>query len=364
MTRQNRGQTPGLQEQTTVLPILMYHSISDDPETGISPYYKTCTSPQRFAEHMSWLAAAGYRGVTLSEGLAALQAQSAEGQGISGKGQKPGAQTLAHTSQTPDPFASVCAAGHSSGDKHRVDSSQQRRDPFASVCAAGHSSGDKHRVDSSQQRRDPLPIAPSPFPLAALPAVKLVALTFDDGFRDFHTAAFPILRKHGFSATMYLPTAFIGDERKTFMARDCLTWSEVLELSKAGVEFGSHTVNHPKLVELDWPEIESELRDSKAEIEQRLSQPCLSFAYPFAFPQADRAFARRFLDLTTSSAYASAVTTAIGRTRAGDNPRQLSRLPANSVDDRVLFEAKLRGAYDWLGMPQSMSKQLRQLWPR
>ena len=54
------------------LPILMYHSISDDPEPRVRPYYKVCTSPRRFAEQMQWLADWGYRGVTLSEGLAML----------------------------------------------------------------------------------------------------------------------------------------------------------------------------------------------------------------------------------------------------------------------------------------------------
>ncbi len=41
------------------LPVLMYHRIADDPEPGISPYYRVCTSPQRFAEQMQWLAAWG-----------------------------------------------------------------------------------------------------------------------------------------------------------------------------------------------------------------------------------------------------------------------------------------------------------------
>ncbi|MES1168557.1 MAG: hypothetical protein ABUL61_05255, partial [Oleiharenicola lentus] len=60
----------GLPAPGSLLPILMYHSISADPEAGVGDYYKVCTSPSRFAEHLQWLADWGYRGVTLSEGLA------------------------------------------------------------------------------------------------------------------------------------------------------------------------------------------------------------------------------------------------------------------------------------------------------
>src|ERR1043165_3489253 len=46
--------------------------------------------------------------------------------------------------------------------------------------------------------------------LAGTDVSRHFAITFDDGFRDFHTAAFPILKRYGFTATMFVPTAFIG----------------------------------------------------------------------------------------------------------------------------------------------------------
>lgn len=270
------------------LPVLMYHSISDDPEPSFSSYYKVCTSPQRFAEQMKWLADAGYRGVTLSEGLKELRKEESD------KEQGPGRET-----------------------------------------------------DSNRN------------PNSAFKKQKLVAITFDDGFRDFHTEAFPVLRQHGFTATMYLPTAFIGDERKSFKGRECLTWAEIRGLQDAGIEFGSHTVSHPKLVELDWPQIELELNESKKTIEREVRRPIRSFAYPYAFPQASRDFAARFRTFLREAGYESCATTEIGPMRPGDDPLRTKRYPVNSCDDESLLLAKLAGAYDWMASLQRAAKALK-----
>jgi peptidoglycan/xylan/chitin deacetylase (PgdA/CDA1 family) len=188
-----------------------------------------------------------------------------------------------------------------------------------------------------------------------------VVITFDDGFRDFYTAAFPVLQKYNFSATMFLPTVFIGSQPRQFKEKECLTWDEVRECDRAGIEFGSHTVNHPKLYELDFPQIRVELETSKKVIEQELGKAAPSFAYPYAFPSGDRAFVKKFTELLRGAGYETNVTTRIGTVRAGDDPFTLRRLPANSDDDASLFMAKIHGAYDWLGRPQDTLKKLKHL---
>ena len=160
---------------------------------------------------------------------------------------------------------------------------------------------------------------------------------------------------------MYLPTAFIGDERKSFKGRDCLTWAEVLELQSAGMEFGSHTVTHPVLVKLGWPEIERELRESKATLEKRLGRPALAFAYPFAFPQTNRNFSARFGEILQEAGYRTCVTTEIGATLPDSRPLRTKRYPANYCDDRALFSAKLAGAYDWMNPAQRLIKRAKKL---
>lgn len=263
-----------------LLPVLMYHSVSDDPEPDVHPYYRVCTSRARFREQMQWLKDNGCQGVTLRAGLAWLKGQ------------------LQHAQRS--------------------------------------------------NRHQP------------------VVLTFDDGFHDFYAAAWPVLQEFGFTATMYLPTAYIAGPpghslpaaRCSFRDKDCLTWGEVKELRGAGVEFGSHTVHHPELICQSWQEIQSEVHESKSEIERHLGEPVKAFAYPYAFPQTHRDFVRRFSALLLAGGYESCVTTQIGHVQSGDDMLQLKRLPVNQQDDLPLFAAKLAGAYDWVRHLQSLSKTL------
>lgn len=189
--------------------------------------------------------------------------------------------------------------------------------------------------------------------------VQPVAITFDDGFQDFHTTAWPILQHLGYSATMYVPTGFIGHTRQHFAHRPCLTWSEVRELAAAGVEFGSHTVNHATLFHCSWTDIAREVADSKARLQDELGASVSGFAYPYAFPQADAAFTSRLTEMLSSEGYRHCATTVIGRFQPGDDLFRVKRLPANDDDDRLLFRAKLRGDYDWLGYLQAASKAAR-----
>jgi peptidoglycan/xylan/chitin deacetylase (PgdA/CDA1 family) len=191
------------------------------------------------------------------------------------------------------------------------------------------------------------------------PGLRRVVISFDDGYRNFYTHAFPILQKFGFTATMFLPTGYIGENRASFKGIECMTWDEVRELRKAGIEFGSHTVTHPKLVEMNWVDVERELRESRREMETQLGARVTTFAYPFAFPQADPLFVRKFGDALVELGYRCCLTTEVGRARPGDDVYRLKRLPVNSDDDVNLFRAKLEGGYDWLALPQAMVKRVK-----
>jgi len=119
-----------------------------------------------------------------------------------------------------------------------------------------------------------------------LPA-KTVVLTFDDGFKNFYTEAFPVLKEHDFAATVFLVTDQCGRHNDwagnptDFPRSELLSWSEVRELNAEGVEFGSHTRTHPDLLNLSISSMESEIAGSKAQLDDVLGVETTSFAYPF-----------------------------------------------------------------------------------
>jgi peptidoglycan/xylan/chitin deacetylase (PgdA/CDA1 family) len=189
-------------------------------------------------------------------------------------------------------------------------------------------------------------------------AGRRVIITFDDGFRDFHTHAFPILSRFGFTATMFLPTAYIANERRQFNGIECLTWSEVRELERSGMVFGSHTVTHPQLRTLSLPAVRRELEYSKEAIEDKIGRPVTSFSYPYAFPEADRNFCRELRTILGECGYTNGVSTTIGTAGQRSDVFFYKRLPVNSCDDARLFAAKIEGAYDWLHSAQYALKLL------
>ena len=137
----------------------------------------------------------------------------------------------------------------------------------------------------------------------ALPAKKVVWLTFDDGNEDFYTIAYPILKKYKAKATNNIITGFV----KKGNAGN-LTVKQMKEMMAHGMSFQSHTVNHPDLSATDKATQKVELRDSIDFLENKLNTKVNTIAYPSGrYNQTTLDLAKKTykLGLTTNEGLAS-----------------------------------------------------------
>lgn len=105
----------------------------------------------------------------------------------------------------------------------------------------------------------------------------MISFTFDDAWRSQYEKALPILDKHGIRGTFYITTQYFDENEYTgFMTR-----SMVADLALRGHEIGGHTITHPDLTTLSAGALDTELGDSKAELEALIGGTVYSLAYPF-----------------------------------------------------------------------------------
>lgn len=167
-----------------------------------------------------------------------------------------------------------------------------------------------------------------------------VVLTFDDAYADFYENAYPILRRYGAPATLYVPTAWVGGtcgwlEAEGETARPMVNWGQLVEMDAGGIECGGHSHNHVQMDTLSAIAANDEIRRSKRLLEERLGHEVSSFAYPHGWTSA------HIKRLIQAAGYTSACAVKNMRSAANDDPFALARLRVRGDMDVTALERLL-----------------------
>lgn len=186
----------------------------------------------------------------------------------------------------------------------------------------------------------------------------VVAITFDDGYVD-NLEACEELQRRNMRASWFITTGAIGqtpgwpDSGRP--AGRMLNAAELRCLHDAGMEIGSHTVNHARLPEAPAAARQQELITSRAVLEDLLGQPVTSFAYPYgSWDEASESAVR-------GAGYQAACTTRTGWAMRDGDPLRIRRLTVFNHDSGSLLARKLAFASHDVGWPQMASYWGRRL---
>jgi peptidoglycan/xylan/chitin deacetylase (PgdA/CDA1 family) len=191
---------------------------------------------------------------------------------------------------------------------------------------------------------------------------KTCVLTFDDGYESVYSLALPRLQRYKFTATVFLITEYCGKTNQwpgqpdTVPNERVLTWDQIAELSKHGIEFGAHTKNHTSLTMLTPDKLVEELAGSRDSIERHTGKPCRVFAYPYGdYSSSVLNFVRRYFD--------AAVGTNLGLVDDTSSLYMLPRIDAYYLNARWIPHLKRNRFKEYLRLRQAMRSIRRLVYP-
>jgi len=163
---------------------------------------------------------------------------------------------------------------------------------------------------------------------------RVIILCFDDGYKDIYLNAYPILRRYGFTATIFLVSQFAVETSKP--REKLLSWEEIEEMSQYGITFGSHSHTHAWLTSLSDEELHRELKQSKAILESKLNRPVNFFCYPYG------KLNERVKEAVKKAGYLTAFSGQPGKNRLGEDLFELRRVLIRGYDTPLDWILNLR----------------------
>jgi len=174
---------------------------------------------------------------------------------------------------------------------------------------------------------------------------KVFGITFDDGFRNVHQNAMPVLQTLGFTATNYFVAARLGgsndwDAAHGVPASPLMTVDEMRQWAQAGHEVGSHTLDHVHLPELTPQAAQHQIAESRRQLEDLSGGPVKAFCYPYGEYRPEH------LDMVRAAGYDNATLTRRGLATAGSDAFGLPRVLVARSTGLLSFLRKTLTAYE------------------
>ncbi|MBI4707241.1 MAG: polysaccharide deacetylase family protein [Candidatus Omnitrophica bacterium] len=164
----------------------------------------------------------------------------------------------------------------------------------------------------------------------------VIAITFDDGWKDNYTSAFQIIKVYGFPVTIFIATDFVGKDYG-------LTEEEIRIMRENKVAFGAHTVSHKALSEIDYENTKFEIESSKLKIENILQKKVKYFAYPYGKRGLD--FNDTSVNIVKETGYSAAFSTNNGCITSDSDIFALERVGVRNFP-MFVFKVRVSGIFE------------------
>lgn len=178
-----------------------------------------------------------------------------------------------------------------------------------------------------------------------------VLITFDDAFKDFAQVAVPILKRHRFTALVFVPTRRLGHPEgwrgANDPARPLMDWATVRALANDGIEFGGHSRTHADLTRLSAADREEEVAGCAEDLSAQIGKPVEGFAAPYGrvSPDVVEAIGRH---------YRIAFGTRLAEAERGQDRFDIPRIDMHYFRDRGHWAGLLKGRRNYLRLRQTV----------